>query len=693
MGCHLAFHHRCLGRRSVYEALAGPPEIHHAERFETATRHFLFLGQFHTYRVTHKYVNSVYMGRENGSFVRSHPRELPTRYDPRQRPWYVLGKSDPAKVAETDAYASVTTNDVNIGFVKALVDEAGVFYGVVGVDATLANLTDYMLNFETVPEGKILLIDGSGTILASPENGMRSTDIEEHAPGIGEILAGPARGPEPVSFEGERCFAFHSTVEPQGWKVAVFMPQRSIGVLIGPPVLLTIGGLTAGLILLVGLILLGLHTFVIRPLNRFAEETRHIADTSDLDRRVEIRSRDEIGLLAESYNGMIESLRQTRILADRLRIERETQYRDLVESANNIILRWLPDGRLIFINRFAQSFFGWDENEILGKNILGTIVAPQDLTGNDLTSLAADIVANPEAHARNVNENVRKDGERVWVAWANKPIPADDGGTKEILDITQLVKTEHELRRTLLELASAKERAEAADRLKSSFLATMSHELRTPLNSIIGFTGIILQGLVGPLNEEQDKQLSMVRASAQHLLSLINDVLDISKIEAGQLTVARETFDLRESIGKVVRIVQPLADKKGIGVVVDIAPGVETVRGDMRRVEQILLNIMGNAVKFTSEGRIMIVCSVGDGEVVLRVSDTGIGIKREDMERIFKPFQQLDSGLTRKYEGTGLGLSICKKLVELLGGRIWVESESGKGSVFSFSLPIEGTAP
>lgn len=238
------------------------------------------------------------------------------------------------------------------------------------------------------------------------------------------------------------------------------------------------------------------------------------------------------------------------------------------------------------------------------------------------------------------------------------------------------------------ELAEAKERAESADRIKSAFLASMSHELRTPLNSIIGFTGILLQGLVGPLNEEQEKQLGMVRDSSRHLLNLINDVLDISKIEAGQLQVTLEPFALRDAIEKTARAAQPLAERKRSTLEVQVAPDVGTVCSDRRRVEQILLNLLSNAIKFTEEGPVRIVCSLRGDHVQVQVIDRGIGIKPENLESLFKPFIQLDSGTSRRYEGTGLGLSICKKLVELLGGTIWAESEWGKGSTFCFTLPL-----
>ena len=382
--------------------------------------------------------------------------------------------------------------------------------------------------------------------------------------------------------------------------------------------------------------------------------------------------------------------------------ESERMYRELVESANSIILRWTREGKILFLNGFGQRFFGYTEAELRGRHVMGTIVPEAEGSGRDLKRLMDEICRDTAAFEQNVNENMRRNGERVWIAWTNKVVLDEQGRVAEILsigqDITERRRAEEELKaikaglerrvaERTAELVVAKERAEEADRLKSTFLASMSHELRTPLNSIIGFTGLLLEGQAGPLNEEQAKQLRMVKDSGQHLLALINEVLDISKIEAGQLEIRAEPFDLTDSIRKVLQSVQPLVDKKALRLVSQVAPDVGRITSDHRRVEQILLNLLSNAIKFTETGEVRVECRLEGGTFLTRVTDTGIGIKPEDLGRLFRPFHQIDSGTTKQFQGTGLGLAICRRLVERLGGTISVESEWGKGSAFQFTLP------
>jgi signal transduction histidine kinase len=229
---------------------------------------------------------------------------------------------------------------------------------------------------------------------------------------------------------------------------------------------------------------------------------------------------------------------------------------------------------------------------------------------------------------------------------------------------------------------------ETASRHKSEFLANMSHELRTPLNAIIGFSQVMRERMVGDLTAKQEEYLDDVLSSGNHLLSLINDVLDLSKVEAGQVELEIAPFSMREALERGVVMVSEGARRDGVQVTLATDPEVNVIEGDERRIRQVIFNMLSNAIKFTPAGGSVGVTSARlDGEVRVSVADTGPGIAAEDQERIFEEFQQTDLGAQR--EGTGLGLALSKRLIELHGGRIWVESELGKGSTFVFALPLE----
>jgi PAS domain S-box-containing protein len=375
--------------------------------------------------------------------------------------------------------------------------------------------------------------------------------------------------------------------------------------------------------------------------------------------------------------------------------ENETRYRFLFEHNPMPMLIYERGSlRLLAVNEAFLRHYGYSREESLALLLT-------DLYPEEQKEKIASLIPTLRGHAY-VGEwrHRRRDGSYLTIVVSSHDLVYEGRQARVAVmtDISDRKRAEEELRQArdglelrvaerTAELVAAKDRAEAADRLKSAFLATMSHELRTPLNSIIGFTGVILQGLAGPLTAEQRKQLDMVRESARHLLALINDVLDISKIEAGQIELVPAAFDLRGSIQSAVRAVEPLAARKQLPVLVDIAPEVGVLTNDKRRVEQVLLNLLSNAIKFTEHGEVRLSARAELGGVRVSVKDTGIGIKPEDFSRLFQPFRQLDTGLTRQHEGTGLGLVICKRLVERMGGAITVESRAGAGSTFAFTLP------
>lgn len=547
--------------------------------YHIGEREAAIIRDLNAFRLTHPAVNSVYMGRETGTFVRSHPRARPTRYDPRERPWYILAKEHPDQIMMTDPYPSVTTSDVNIGIVKAMTYPNGTVYGVLGADITLVNLTNYIATFDVGRSGEIILLNETGTILASKNESALFTNIKDH---IGEEPTNYLLNTTSGLISLPDAYVIYYTSPMLGWKLLITIPYYEMEKAMYESVVSMLFFVFLALILLSITTLIILDKTIIRPLSYLTDITRTITMTGNLEQKITVQAKGEVQDLAQSFERMIETIKK-------------------------------------------------EEDE--KKNAFEELSSYRD----------------------HLEELVK---ER----------------TQQLEKINQ-------------DLIRERNRAEEADQLKSAFLATMSHELRTPLNSIIGFTGIILQGLAGPLTAEQTKQLGMVQQSAKHLLALINDVLDISKIEAGELKISQEPVEIQNVIELVCATLTKSAEDKGLKLETEIAPCIGTVIGDKRRIEQILINLINNAIKFTENGHVRVKSWISDNNVYISISDTGIGIDADAMKKLFKPFQQVDTGTTRKHEGTGLGLSICKKLVELHGGIITVRSEPGKGSEFTIMFP------
>ncbi|MGB3401497.1 MAG: ATP-binding protein [Microcoleaceae cyanobacterium] len=374
--------------------------------------------------------------------------------------------------------------------------------------------------------------------------------------------------------------------------------------------------------------------------------------------------------------------------------EREKQYRDLVQTANCIILRWDTQGNIVFINQYGAEFFCGLETDILGQSIMDTIVPEWDSSGQDLQALMQQICQQPNAFIINENENIRQDGERVWVNWANKPIFDEAGELVEILsigtDITDRKRSEVALAQKNIDLETAKKAAEKANQVKSQFLANMSHELRTPLNAILGFAQVMQRTL--KYNPEQFQQesaeyLDIIQNSGNHLLSLINDVLDMAKIEAGKVIFHPDCCDLHQLLRSLEAMFQSLAQEKGLILEFKLTSNLPRwIETDQAKLRQILINLLSNAIKCTQIGSITLRVW-GDDTLYFAVEDTGCGIAPEQLQKLFDPFYQVES--TQKYHaGTGLGLSITQSYIKMFGGDIKVESTLGKGSIFQFYIPV-----
>ena len=356
----------------------------------------------------------------------------------------------------------------------------------------------------------------------------------------------------------------------------------------------------------------------------------------------------------------------------------------IVESSDDSIIGTNLDGKILSWNQGAERLFGYTAEEALGKHI--TLLFPASSRADYLKSLSK--IRFQEHIERFESVRVGKNRIPIDVSVILSPIKDTSGRLQGVSAIYRDITAS---KRADAELVKAKEAAEAASRAKSTFLATMSHEIRTPMNGILGMTELVLDS---ELDAEQRGNLELVHLSAESLLTVINDILDFSKIEAGKLDFESISFDLRDRLGEIMQTLGFRAHQKGLELIYDVHPDVPAaLSGDPGRLRQILVNLVGNAIKFTEQGQILVnveLESVTPESVCARFSvrDTGVGIPVEHQGKIFEPFSQADQSMTRKYGGTGLGLTICSRLVEMMGGRIWVVSQPGEGSTFHFTANL-----
>ena len=610
--------------------------------------------------------------------------------------------------------------------------------GVSVAEVNLKFIWEVVTQIKVGQKGQAFAIDGRGRLIAHPDISLvlRNTDMFklDYIKVASETAGTSEReGVQIVhDIQGREVLTAHASILPLRWQMFVELPideaYAPLYVSIKRSAWLLVGGLTLAL-----LAALFLARKMIIPIQRLREGAAQIG-SGNLEQRITIKTGDELERLADQFNDMAGRLEESYTSLEQ-KVEQRTEELgrsvselqalgevsqavnstlDLEQVLTTIVQRAVQlshteAGAIYVFDQGRQEFrlratYGMSEAMIvaLTDRHIGTGDAHIGPAATQRKPVQVpDIEKEPPAP---VNEINLREGYRavliipllrpdhiVGALVVRRKAPGEfPQSTIDLLETfgdqsvvaIQNANLFHEIEEKGKQLAIASQH-------KSQFLANMSHELRTPLNAILGYTELILDSIYGEVPEKAQGVLKRVESNGRHLLGLINDVLDLSKIEAGQLTLSLTDYSMKDVLYSVFSAVEPLATEKKLNFKVDSPGELPKGHGDERRLTQVILNLVGNAIKFTDQGDVIIKASASNGSFTVQVKDTGPGISKTDQGKIFEEFQQADNSATKKKGGTGLGLSISRRIVEMHGGRLWVESEIGVGSVFQFTLPIE----